>query len=181
MDNTDELDDANEGLPMDVESTDAAVADEVEPTTISAAYLQPASASTTKVSKVRHLNFRAAHACQGEFDPHPSLPRIQHLFGRAALLAGDQVQDHVQLADGLEAVPARVPRAELQRRANIKFSGISGAVVASGSEAATSAPTFTSSRTMRSRSSRGCLRRCLIATPSIGHVGCCAGAARSAC
>lgn len=37
MENTDELDDANEGLPMDVESTDAAVADEVEPTTISAA------------------------------------------------------------------------------------------------------------------------------------------------
>ena len=39
-------------------------------------------------------------------------------------------------------MPAPVPRAELQRRANIKFSGITGAVVASGSEGVTSAPTY---------------------------------------
>jgi hypothetical protein len=94
------------------------------------------------VSQIRTLPFRVAHGCRGECDPHPSLPRIQHSLRRAALLAGGQVQDHAQLADVLEAVPAPAPRAELQRRANIQFSGISGAVVASSSQGQTSAQTY---------------------------------------
>ena len=44
--------------------------------------------------------------------------------------------------EGPEQLPTQVPLAELQRRAGIKFSGATGAVVASGGTAATTAPTY---------------------------------------
>ena len=61
-------------------------------------------------------------------------------FARAALAAGDQQQVRAELGDGLEQPPAAVPKAALQKRSGVMFSGASGAAVASGEGQATSAP-----------------------------------------
>ena len=55
---------------------------------------------------------------------------------------GDQSQSHSDHADGPEQPPAQVPAAELKRRADIKFSGQTSAVVSSGRGLATTAPTY---------------------------------------
>ena len=60
---------------------------------------------------------------------HPVSP----LFGRAATAGDEQDEGHVQPA-------AQVPAAVLAERAENMFSGKSGAVVASGDGAVTSAP-----------------------------------------
>ena len=71
-----------------------------------------------------------------------SFGHIQHSLLRAACAGGDQGEVHGHPADGPEQAPAPVPLPELQRRAGIQFSGDSGAVVASGGEGVTSAPTY---------------------------------------
>ena len=61
-------------------------------------------------------------------------------FARAVLAAGEQEQVHVVLGDGPEQPPVAVPKPALQGRSSVMFSGATGAVVASGEGAATSAP-----------------------------------------
>lgn len=72
-----------------------------------------------------------------------------HDFERAARAGADGGEDCADGSLGQEEPPARVPLAELQRRAGIKFSGITGAVVTSGSGPATTAPTYELARDVR--------------------------------
>ena len=65
-----------------------------------------------------------------------------HSFLRAACTGDKQEASRDQPGDGVEEFPAEVPLAELERRASIKFSGATGAVVASGGGEATTAPTY---------------------------------------
>ena len=60
-------------------------------------------------------------------------------MGRAATAGSEQVEGHEEAE---EPPPAEVPREELKRRADIKFSGKAGAVVSSGGGAVTTAPTY---------------------------------------
>jgi len=61
---------------------------------------------------------------------------------RHSCAAGDDSRSRDEVADGPEQPPAAVPAAELQRRADIKFAGKTGAVVSSGRGLATTAPTY---------------------------------------
>ena len=65
-----------------------------------------------------------------------------HSFAPAPHAAGEPMAGREEPGEGPEELPAQVPLAELRRRAGIMFSGATGAVVASGGTAATSAPTF---------------------------------------
>ena len=67
---------------------------------------------------------------------HPSSPCL----ARASTAGGEQDEAHA--AAQWEQPPAEVPLEELTRRAQIKFSGMTGAVVASGDDAATTAPSY---------------------------------------
>ena len=62
--------------------------------------------------------------------------RISPRLCRAASAGVEQVEGH---EDGAEPPPAEVPKDVLQQRAQIMFSGKTGAVVASGEIEATSA------------------------------------------
>ena len=61
---------------------------------------------------------------------------------RHSCAAGDESRSHGDDEDGPEQPPAAVPPAELQLRADIKFSGQTGAVVGSGRGLATTAATY---------------------------------------
>ena len=52
------------------------------------------------------------------------------------------MEDRDEAPDTPPEPPAQVPRAELVRRRDIMFSGVTGAVVGSGGGEATSAPTY---------------------------------------
>ena len=65
-----------------------------------------------------------------------------HSFAPAPTSGDDRESGRDEPADGLEQLPAQVPLEELQRRAGIKFSGATGAVVSSGGTVVTTAPTY---------------------------------------
>ena len=67
---------------------------------------------------------------------------LKCLFAPAATTGDEQVAGHDVPADGLEEPPSQVPLQELKRRAGIKFSGATGAAVASGDGGITTAPTY---------------------------------------
>ena len=93
----------------------------------------------TKVSKYAHTPCRVTYLRRGELNLHSSLPQLQHSLGRAALAGGDHSQDHDA---GAEQPPGPVSLEELQRRADIMFSGATGEAVASGDLGITSAPSY---------------------------------------
>ena len=109
----------------------------------------PILASMTKVSRYRQTRTTTSPIRREEKNLRP-IPRASlHDFERAARSGSDGGEDRADGFLGQEEPPARVPLAELQRRAGIKFSGIAGAVVASGSGPATTAATFELARDVR--------------------------------
>ena len=88
-------------------------------------------------------NAIAAHAL-GDWGTLLRYMRPVHSFAPAAnaLLIGEPMVRREEPGESLEQLPAQVPLTELQRRAGIKFSGATGAVVSSGGAAATTAPTY---------------------------------------
>ena len=106
-------------------------------------------ASMTKVSRYRQTRTTASPIRQEETNLRPIPPASPHDFERAARSGSDGCEDRADGFLGQEEPPARVPLAELQLRAGIKFSGIAGAVVASGSVPATTAATFELARYFR--------------------------------
>ena len=66
---------------------------------------------------------------------HSTSPRL----GRAATAGDEQMESHNEPE---EQPPAEVPKVELDRRAGIMLSGETGAAVASGGDAVTTAPTY---------------------------------------
>ena len=93
----------------------------------------------TKVSHKRLTPLRLTHYRPEE----PVLCIIFHCITprltRAATAGGEQVEGH---DDAEEQLPAQVPRSMVTMRAGVMFSGKTGAVVASGEGAATSAPSL---------------------------------------
>ena len=86
-------------------------------------------------------NAIAAHAL-GDWGPLLRYMRPVHSFSPAANALGEPMVRREEPGESLEQLPAQVPLTELQRRAGIKFSGTTGAVVSSGGAAATTAPTY---------------------------------------
>ena len=74
-----------------------------------------------------------------ERNPRIMSHHVSHRLGRAATAGDRQEADH---DEGQEEAAEEVPKEELKWRADIMLSGQSGAVVASGRAAATSAPSY---------------------------------------
>ena len=84
-------------------------------------------------------------ACALDQEDRGTLIAFLHLANSFPLAptAGDEQMAGQKLPDNSSnPPPPEIPKTELERRAGIKFSGATGAVVASGSEAATTAPTY---------------------------------------
>ena len=97
----------------------------------------PRWASTMEVSQNGPSPFAGSRISREERNHIPFAHVSPHSLVRHSCSAGDKSRSHDEDADGPEQPPAAVPGAELQRRSDIKFSGQTGAVVASGRGLAT--------------------------------------------
>ena len=95
--------------------------------------------TATQVGGAFHLPFRVSTRRPGERGPCIYSHRLPPCLARAACSGDEQVEGHEESS---EQPPEEVPLEGLTRRAQVMFSGKTGAVVASGGIAAPTAPTF---------------------------------------
>ena len=129
------------GSHVAVATDDCAEAEEATdstPVTVSATeVLQPIDGNTGEQKRL--TPFRISHQQSEEPVPCMTSSRDSLRLGRAVSSGGEQLEDH---EEDSEQPPAAVPKDVLQNRANIMFSGATGAVVSSGEGEATSAPSL---------------------------------------
>ena len=99
-------------------------------------------ASVTKVSPKHQTRTTAAPIRSGETNLLPIAHASPYPIERAACTDPVVKRCRVDGPDGREELPPQVPLPELLRRAGIKFSGETSAVVTSGGGLATTAPTW---------------------------------------
>jgi hypothetical protein len=91
------------------------------------------------VSHDRLTPVRFSHQRAEERAPRLTSHLFSHCLTRAPTAGGVEEGGHV---DVLEELPAEVALESLKRRADVMFSGATGAAVPSGETTATTAPTF---------------------------------------
>ena len=109
----------------------------------------PTLGSMTKVSKNGQTRTAESLNRREETNLLTITRAFPHPFEWAVCSGANGSEDHCDGTDGPDEPPPRVPLAELERRAQIKFSGITGAVVTSGGGPATTAPTHELARDVR--------------------------------